>query len=243
MMLATTSPVWAQSDGSPVVVELFTSEGCSSCPPADALLFDLRKDDGILPLAFHVDYWDYLGWQDRFAKHDFTNRQRGYARALGSPMVYTPQMVVNGSEHVVGSARSKVYAAIDEVRQERTFDLDIGLSLGNDHTLTVSIPAADYHGDATIWFVRFALEEESPVSSGENAGRLLHHANVVKEITALGMWKGDAMSITLPWEAIEGSEQGGDNYEGFGCAIIVQQEDLGPILGAREITWNDHQGS
>jgi hypothetical protein len=241
-MLAAASPAWAQSGGSPVVVELFTSEGCSSCPPADALLFDLREDDDVLALAFHVDYWDYLGWQDRFASHDFTNRQRGYARALGSPMVYTPQLVVNGADHVVGSARSKVYAAIAEAREKRTVNLDIGLSMDDHQALTVSIPAATYHGEATIWFVRYALEADSTITSGENAGRLLRHANVVEELTAIGMWKGEAMDITLPWEAIEG-EADDDEYEGFGCAIIVQQEGLGPILGAREITWDRHPAS
>jgi len=203
-MLAAGAPAWAQQGSSPLVVELYTSEGCSSCPPADALLFDLRENQDVIALAFHVDYWDYLGWRDRFATSDFTNRQRGYARALGSPMVYTPQLVVNGAEHVVGSARSKVLAAIDDVRAHRRIDLDIDLEMSDHHTLTVNIPAADYRGEATIWFVRYALEAETPVSSGENAGRLLRHANVVEELTAIGMWKGDAMRITLPWEAIEG---------------------------------------
>jgi hypothetical protein len=240
LVIAAASSAWAQSGSSPVVVELYTSEGCSSCPPADALLFDLREEHDVIALAFHVDYWDYLGWQDRFAKHDFTNRQRAYARSLGSPMVYTPQLVVNGADHVVGSARGQVYAAIASARTDRAVNLDIGLTMSDHQALTVSIPAADYHGEATIWFVRYALNEETPVSSGENAGRTLRHANVVEELTAIGMWKGEAMDITLPWEAIEGDRE---DYEGFGCAIIVQPEGLGPILGAREITWDAEHGT
>jgi hypothetical protein len=240
LIVAASWPAWAQSGGSPVVVELYTSEGCSSCPPADALLFDLREEDDVIALAFHVDYWDYLGWQDRFAKPDFTNRQRAYARSLGSPMVYTPQLVVNGADHVVGSARGQVFAAIDSARAHPGINLDIGLAMGDHHSLVVSIPAAAYNGEATIWFVRYALNEETPVSAGENAGRILRHANVVEELTAIGMWKGEAMDITLPWEAIEGSHE---TYEDFGCAIIVQPEGLGPILGARKITWEAEPAS
>ena len=235
LLVAANTSVWAQSGPSPVVVELYTSEGCNSCPPADELLFDLRDREDVIALAFHVDYWDYLGWKDRFATSDYTNRQRGYARSLGSPMVYTPQMIVNGVEHVVGSARGQVLAAIDNARDETPIDLDIGLTMRDHQALVVTIPAADFDGEATIWFVRYVLDEETPVSAGENAGLTLRHANVVEELTAIGMWEGEAMDISLPWEAIEG---GHDNYKGFGCAIIVQSEGLGPILGAREITWD-----
>ena len=240
LVIAANSSAWAQSGPSLVVVELFTSEGCNSCPPADELLFELREEGDVIALAFHVDYWDYLGWQDSFAKSDFTNRQRAYARSLGSPMVYTPQLVVNGADHVVGSARGQVLAAIDSARAGRGIDLDIGLTMSDHQSLTVSIPAADYRGEATIWFVRYAMEEETSVSSGENAGKILRHANVVEELTAIGMWQGEAMDIILPWEAIEG---GYEDYDGFGCAIIVQPEGLGPILGAREITWGAQHGT
>lgn len=221
------------SADSPVVVELYTSEGCSSCPSADQYLFDLRERDNVIALAFHVDYWDYLGWTDRFATRDFTNRQRAYARAMGSPMIYTPQLVVGGADHVVGSDRGSVDEAIAQAASRPPL-IEIGLSWTDRRALTVSIPEADFDGDATIWFVRYGMEAESVVTSGENAGRTLVHANIVEELTAIGMWDGQAMEITLPWEAIAG----GNGAHDFGCAIIVQPEGLGPILGAREISYD-----
>jgi len=230
-VIAAAAPAYAQ-DERPVVVELYTSEGCSSCPPADALLFDLRDRPGIIALAFHVDYWDYLGWKDRFARHDFTTRQRAYARALGSPMVYTPQIVVDGGAHVVGSNRGAVDAAIGEARAELPL-VDIGLAWASDDSLLISIPAAAYHGKATIWFVRYAEGGQTQVDAGENAGKVLKHANIVEEIAAIGMWDGQAMVINLPWEAIAH----GHGEEGFGCAVLLQPEGLGPILAARVIDW------
>ncbi len=226
------APAAAQND-SAVVVELYTSEGCSSCPPADELLFELRDRPGVIALAFHVDYWDYLGWKDRFARPDYTMRQRAYARALGSPMVYTPQLVVDGQVHVVGSNRTAVNSAIQRA-EARSAMVEIDLSWTDDRSLVISIPASSWRGKATIWFVRYADQDESRVTSGENAGRTLLHANVVEQLTALGMWGGEAMSITLPWEAVA---EAGDGEGDFGCAIIVQPEGLGPILGAREIDW------
>ncbi len=218
---------------SPVVVELYTSEGCNSCPRADQYLFELRERDDVIALAFHVDYWDYLGWTDRFATRDFTNRQRSYARAMGEPMIYTPQLVVGGVDHVVGSNHADVNDAIAGAATRDPL-IEIGLGWSDRHALTVSIPAAPYDGDATIWFVRYGKEAQTDVTSGENAGRTLRHANIVKELTAIGMWKGEAMEITLPWEAIAG----GNGEREFGCAIIVQPEGLGPILGAREISYD-----
>jgi len=218
----------------PVVVELYTSEGCSSCPPADQYLFELKERENVIALAFHVDYWDYLGRKDRFASETYTNRQRAYARAMGEPMIYTPQMVVGGDQHVVGSDQRRVNDAIQQAAL-RTPVVEIGLSWSANDALTISIPQAAYDGSATIWFVRYALEAESHVTSGENAGRVLRHANIVDELTALGMWDGDAVEITLPWEAIV--DENGDH--GFGCAIIVQPEGLGPILGAREIAYEE----
>jgi len=227
---ASVAPAAAQ-ESAPVVVELYTSEGCSACPSADAFLFELRQRPGVIALAFHVDYWDYLGWKDRFARHDFTTRQRAYARALGSPMVYTPQLVVNGASHVVGSDREQVDAAIAAAGQ-RGMLIDIGLDWAPDDSLVVSIPAAAIPGKATIWFVRYAEGDETAVTAGENAGLNLRHANIVEELTAIGMWDGRAMVINLPREAVAG-----ESGEAFGCAVLIQPEGLGPILATREIDW------
>ena len=233
-LLAASAASVAADERAPVVVELFTSEGCSSCPPADAYLFELREREDVLALAFHVDYWDYLGWKDRFARRDFTQRQRAYARALGVSMVYTPQLVVDGADHVVGSNRSAVDEAI-EAATRKPHPIEIELSWSESRALVISIPAVDYAVGATIWFVRYVEGGETQVTAGENAGRYLRHANIVDELAALGMWHGEAMSITLPWEAIA---EGNGSHE-FGCAIIVQPEGLGPILAAREIDWGE----
>ncbi len=225
--LIAAGPAMAQEAG-PVVVELFTSEGCSSCPPADAFLGELAKRPDVLPLAFHVDYWDYLGWKDRFAAPEFTHRQRRYAKILASPMVYTPQAVVNGAHHVVGSDRDKLENLIDKVRAEsHPVAIDLAWTASGD--LEIRIPAGDPGGTATVWFVRYDKVDSSTVTAGENAGKTLNHTNVVRELRAIGMWMGEATTIMLPAEGL------GSGNRDYGCAVIIQPEGLGPILGARLI--------
>jgi hypothetical protein len=231
LCLAALGPGPALADGdAPVVVELFTSEGCSSCPAADEFLADLARRPDVLPLAFHVDYWDYLGWTDRFASPDFTTRQRSYARALASPMVYTPQAVVDGAAHIVGSDRGGLEELIEAARTADPVAA-IDLAWTAEGNLEVAIPAAPYDGTATVWFVRYDVEGVSDVTDGENAGRTLHHVNIVRELRAIGMWRGEAFSVVLPAEGVKPA----DGRSGYGCAIIVQPEGLGPILGARRI--------
>lgn len=217
-------------DAAPVVVELYTSEGCNSCPPADKFLGELVERPGVLALAFHVDYWDYLGWTDRFASPDYTQRQRAYARALGSPMVYTPQAIVDGSAHIVGSDRGGLDGLIEQAEAEVPVTT-IDLAWTAEGNLEVTIPAAAYDGDATVWFVRYDDEGVSEVTAGENAGKTLRHVNIVRELKAIGMWNGAAFSAVLPAEAVRPADGAMD----FGCAIIVQPEGLGPILAARRI--------
>jgi len=224
----------ARADGaSPVVVELFTSEGCNSCPPADDYLAELARRPDVLALAFHVDYWDHLGWTDRFASPEFTRRQRAYATTLGTAMVYTPQAVVGGASDVVGSDR----AALDRlIEQAASASLDIGLAWAANGSLEVTLPAAPYHGAATVWFVRYDQRGTSDVTAGENAGRTLNHVNIVRELEAVAVWDGTAMTVTLPAETVR-PEPGSEGE--YGCAIIVQPEGLGPILAARRIDGND----
>lgn len=217
-------------DRSPVVVELFTSEGCNSCPPADEFLAELARRPDVLALAFHVDYWDYLGWPDRFASPAYTGRQRAYAKALASPMVYTPQAVVDGAAHVVGSDRAALDRLIDETAASDQ-SLSIGLAWTANGDLEVTLPDADYDGTATVWFVRYDDEGVSVVTDGENAGRTLHHVNIVRELKAVAMWNGKALTLTLPAEGVTPTDDSMD----YGCAIIVQPEGLGPILAARRI--------
>ena len=206
----------------PVVVELYTSQGCSSCPPAEAYLQELAKRDDVLPLEFHVDYWDYIGWKDKFAQPKFTKRQRSYVKALNGRYVYTPQMVIDGKTHVVGSHRGKVEKLIrrsqasDRVRPPITLRRD-GMNL------IVNIGEADASGEYDITFVTFDKPHVTKVKRGENRGRTLVNANVVRELDVIGKWSGKPVEVAV---SLEGKDGDG------GCAIIVQKRGPGSVLVA-----------
>ena len=206
---------------SPVVVELFTSQGCSSCPPADALLGELAQRPDVVALAFHVDYWDYIGWKDPFASSAMTARQRQYAGALGLRMIYTPQMVVDGRIDVVGSHRSEVQTAIETSAAKPKLAVRIEADGRGGHRAL--IPAGDSREDATIWLAVLDREQETRVARGENGGRTLKEFNIVREWRQIGTWTGSA--VTLPLEAAAGEDRNA-------CAVIVQSGSTGPVLGA-----------
>jgi hypothetical protein len=205
---------------SPVVVELFTSQGCSSCPPADAFLGELAQRADIVALALHVDYWDYIGWKDPFASPDLTRRQRDYADTLGLRMVYTPQMVVDGRIDVVGSHRREVESAIAESAGRPKLAVRIEDDGRGGHR--VAIPAGDGSEEATVWLAVLDNEQETKVGRGENGGRTLKEFNIVREWRRIGTWNGSA--LTLPLEAAAGEDRNA-------CAVIVQSGSTGPILG------------
>ena len=209
-------------DKPPVVVELFTSEGCSSCPPADALLGELAQRPDIVPLAFHVDYWDYIGWKDPYASPANTQRQHDYAAALGLHMVYTPQMVVDGRTDVVGSERGDVAAAIGKAAVAPKVAITIEKDAGGYRVL---IPAAapPAGGPATVWLALFDSQRETGVKRGENGGRTLKEYNIVREWRQIATWDGSALSLPLAMTGKPAQD---------GCAIIVQSGPVGPILGA-----------
>src|SRR5262244_3732178 len=154
-------------DKAPVVVELFSSEGCSSCPPADALLGELAQRPGIVALAFHVDYWDYIGWKDPYASPANTQRQHDYAAALRLHMVYTPQMVVDGRTDVVGSERADVEAAIGKAAAQPKLAVAIEKD-GAGYRVVIPAAAAPAGGPATVWLAFFDSEKETRVARGEN---------------------------------------------------------------------------
>ncbi len=212
----------------PVLIELFTSQGCSSCPPADAYLGELVERDDVVALSLPVDYWNYLGWEDTFGKAAHSDRQRAYAEERGDGMVYTPQMVVNGRWHVVGSDRAAVENAIAAAEDLPSVDIAINR---DDEGLRVEIPAA-VDGDqnwGTVWLVMFDDAETVDIGRGENAGRTVTYHHIVLEMNRLTMWRGDAMSIELPM--MELHDLGAD-----GCAVLLQQDGSdglpGPIIGA-----------
>ncbi len=203
----------------PVVLELFTSQGCSSCPPANANLAALSARPDVLALSFGVTYWDYLGWKDTFAQPMFTERQKTYERALGHDGPFTPQIVVNGHADVVGADRGEIEHLI--AAQPASHGPDIQLS--GDVVFVAAMPNAKRKTD--VWLVRYDPRViQVPVSSGENSGVTLPHKNVVRSLTNLGVWNGAAASFHLPPAS-----------EGLSTAILVQTANGGPILSALKI--------
>jgi len=204
----------------PVVVELFTSQGCSSCPPADALLGELALREDVIALAYHVDYWDYIGWHDRFGDPANTERQRSYAAWMGSHMVYTPQMVIAGRYDVVGSRRDRVEETLERARGE---PLPLAVALTRYDSVAVEGPADA--GPATVLAVVFQAAADTPVAKGENAGRTLTEYNIVRAMIPVGRYQGGRQEFPVDpaWMAEAGFD---------GCAILVQDEATGRILGA-----------
>lgn len=210
------------------VVELFTSQGCSSCPPADELFAELATKDDVVALAYHVNYWDYLGWQDTLSTKENTERQYDYMRAFGSRSVYTPQAVINGRSHVNGASRMEVDGALS--RLDRTGEgmrVRIKVSRTSDR---VTIDAGDAGGgptDAHVVIVYFDPPQMVKIGQGENSGRSLTYWNAVSDIQIAGMWHGKAQRYELPMTEI--SKKGG-------CAVLLQSVGKdgmpGPILGA-----------
>ena len=199
------------------VVELFTSQGCSSCPPANANLVRLARRPEVLALSFGVTYWDQLGWTDTFAQPSFTARQRDYQRGLDNDNVWTPQMVIDGRTDVVGGRMAEIEGRIAAHRPfsgpvVRFNPRGVGLAGGR-----APQQAAD------VWLVRYERQSiEVPVARGENGGRTLPHANVVRELTRLGQWRGETVGFALPPA----------RTEGLATAVLVQAPGGGPILGA-----------
>ncbi len=203
----------------PVVLELFTSQSCSSCPPADALLAELAASGGdVLPLDFHVDYWNYLSWVDRFSSPAATARQRDYAAALGSE-VYTPQLVVHGRYQAVGSDRSAVAAAISRARADAAAGPELALT-GTGGQLAINLGAGA--GSANILLVGFDPQHVTAVKAGENGGRTLTEANVVRSFRIVGTWHGNASQLSVP------------HPQGERAAVLLQAED-GRILAAASL--------
>ncbi len=217
------------SEPNPVVVELFTSQGCSSCPPADAFLGELAKRPDVLALSLHVDYWNYIGWADPFSSPAMTARQRAYSRSLGHRYIFTPQMVIGGRLQEVGSKTAKVERAIAKVKRQAPPKLRLEVVSKGAGKAVVRIPASPpaskSSATATVWLVGFDNLHTTPITSGENSGRTISYYNVVRTIRPIGSWGGNATEIPFDLTA-----QGGPEFEN--CAIIVQRGKTGPILGA-----------
>jgi hypothetical protein len=210
------------------VYELFTSQGCSSCPAADELLARLAKRDDVIALTFPVDYWDYLGWRDTLARPEFTARQKAYAKALGDGMLYTPQAIVSGLAHVNGSNADRVERAIE--RTAKLFGasrVPIKLSTADGRLVIDIASAADGVAakEATVWLAAIAGSVKVPILRGENQGRTIVYSNVVRALMPVGTWSGKEMVVQLdPRSFMHGSADR--------CAVFLQQGHGGPIVGA-----------
>ncbi len=197
----------------PVIVELFTSEGCSSCPPADALLADLQQHQQVagarvVALSEHVDYWNELGWKDPFSSARMTQRQTAYGAAEGRQDIYTPQMIVDGTESFVGSDRRAALAAIGNAAKSPKATVHLALESQTPMTLAVTLDGGRASSNATIWLAIVEDDLASQVVGGENAGRVLRHSSVVRSVTSIGKAGGDgrfqqAVPLTLDrkWRA------------------------------------------
>lgn len=212
------------------VVELFTSQGCSSCPPADIVLGKLAKRPDLLVLSMPVDYWDYLGWKDTFASPGNTARQKAYARARGDGQVYTPQAVINGQLHVNGSVESQIDGALRQTAGKADAPR-IALKGWTDKD-TVVIQAGNAAGatpvTGTLLLAMVQRQGEVAIGRGENHGRKVVYTNIVRQLKPVGEWNGREMTVRIP--RAELTREGAD----FG-AILLQQGPTGPILAAAEI--------
>ncbi|TPN32667.1 DUF1223 domain-containing protein [Mesorhizobium sp. B2-3-3] len=210
------------------VVELFTSQGCSSCPPADAFFAELANKEDIVALAYHVDYWDYLGWKDTLSRKENTERQNDYMRAFGSRSVYTPQAVINGRIHVNGANRGEVNGALARMaRVGEGIRVPVKVSRSGDRVIIDAGDAGAGPSDAHIVIVYFEPPQTIKIAQGENTGRKMTYWNAVTDIQTAGMWHGKAQRYELPLSEI--SKRGG-------CAVLLQSVGKdgmpGPILGA-----------
>lgn len=215
-------PLVAQSNQG-IVVELYTSQGCSSCPPADAYFAELVEQSGVIPLALHVDYWDYIGWEDTFGNQKFTERQRAYARASGRKMVFTPQVIVSGGESVEGNRPSDVAAAITRSKAARSgVRLDLERVGGRVMIRATANPALS--ANTKVQLVRFRAKASVDIIGGENAGRSITYHNIVTSWVVLGDWAGNE-----PLELSAGVA-GAD-----GVVVIIQTAGPSEILAAAEL--------
>ena len=213
------------------VVELFTSQGCSSCPPADKIIGELARDPSIIALSMPIDYWDYLGWKDTLADSRFSARQKAYSRMRGDRNVYTPQVIVNGSAQVIGSDRAKIDGAIGDTRKsDGVMSVPVSITLAGKQ-VTVSVAAstkgpAASHGE--VWIGSVSQAVPIAIGRGENRGQQVTYYNVVRNLLKVGDWNGASGSWTVPLENI--------SREGIDAAVVFVQngsrDKPGVMLGA-----------
>jgi len=227
-LLASAAAIWGASltasfaGDHPVVIELYTSQGCSSCPPADALLHQLADRDDVIALAMHVDYWDYIGWKDQFADPSHSQRQRTYAVVAGRRSIYTPEMIINGVDSVVGARGMEIADAIQSHKQSSS-PIDLTVTR-NDGELSIAASNSARAQSMVVHVLRFQPSREVRITRGENAGRNMSYANVVQDWRVLTEWSGrQDLAVTAP---LDGDEP---------VVVLVQGAKQGPILAAAQL--------
>ena len=218
---------------SPTVLELFTSQGCSSCPAADRLLGDYAVRGDTIALSFHVDYWDYIGWKDTFATKSSTGRQRGYGQSLSQRHLYTPEIVVAGASHTNGSDRAGIDKLIGEARAANRARVKVELTV-SDSAVVAALSSPD-PASAEVWLFEIDRRHDVEVRRGENSGKVLSYHNVVREIRRLGAWDGAPRNFSSDLKAAR--EAGRD-----GIVVVVQGSGQGAVLGAAQV-WLTKKGS
>ncbi len=211
------------------VIELFTSQGCSSCPAADKLLSELAQSDpSFIPLSLAIDYWDYLGWKDTLALPGHTDRQRAYSRMRGDREIYTPQAVINGVAQAIGSDLTQIKTAVAKSYDTASpLSVPVTVTVADDH-LSVTIPARDEATGSEVWLCPVRGQVSVGIGRGENSGRTITYTNVVRRWIKLGAWTGKSESFSVPVDTIRSS--GGDSV-----AVILQggsADKPGKVLGA-----------
>jgi hypothetical protein len=212
------------------VVELFTSQGCSSCPPADKIIGELAKDPNVIAMSMPIDYWDYLGWKDTLADSRFSARQKAYSHVRGDRDVYTPQVVVNGSAHVIGSDRAGIEGAIkDTEKADGVMSVPVTMTLSGKQinvSVAASMVPSTAHGE--VWICSISRSVPISIARGENRGHEITYHNVVRNLLKVGDWNGASGSWTVPLENI--------SREGVDAAVVYVQDGNrdkpGPMLGA-----------
>lgn len=210
------------------VVELFTSQGCSSCPPADKALETLAREGKVVALSYHVDYWNYLGWADTLASKDNTERQYAYARMFGRNGVYTPQAVLNGREHVNGADLSTIRERIASMPTEGNgLEVPVDIEVKNDE---LRIRVGPGEGKANIVIAYFERERTINIDKGENRGKTVNYWHTVTDMETIGMWEGKETNLVLPADMLKKKKKAG------GCAVLLQRmksaDTPGAIVGA-----------
>lgn len=224
-LLAPAAFTSAQAQNS-VVVELYTSQGCSSCPAADKILSTLANRPNVIALTMNVDYWDYLGWKDDLALPGNAKRQRKYAKMMRSRHVYTPQMMIDGKMDVIGSRRSQVDSAVASYAGN-TDSAQVDAQLSGDSIQVSVSPRVPVGGEAVVWLVGFDASVTKQIGGGENNGRSIEYSNVVREWREAARWDG-----TTPM-TFQSARPAGQS----GFAVIVQKGEVGEILGATQVNY------